>query len=329
MTVVMKDEIEKYTNDSTLPGHFTATIESESNRISINSLLAAMAPVPSPSPSTKPSSQPSPNPSPSAKVEKYDVEEARKGLRELLGQLVEDKGKTDPDFAQEYSDLNLDELFDNILGWLDFSYQPKNSSGHQQFYKRQPFYSLSELRMIYPMDDQLFDLFAPNFTSYSTPGINVNTIQEQMLRALLPRATDDEVKKFFEDRDATDKDGKFKAADDFYKYVEGNMAAYRSLDDFKARMQKQGIQILIDETVFKITVVAEVNKASRVLEAWVTLDSQASPSPSPSGKPTSGSGANNPNGGSGGIAPNGGNSTDPNAQKTNAAGLHLLYMRES
>ncbi len=332
LTVVMKDEIQKFQDESTLPGHFTATIESESNRVALNSILSAMAPVPAPSPSGKPRTGPSPGPSPSVKAEKFDVEEARKGLREMLGQVIEDKAKADVDFAQEYRDLNLDELYDNILGWVDFSYQPKNSSGKQQFYKRQPFYSLSELRMIYPMDDTLYDLIAPNFTPYSTPGINVNTVKEPMLRALLPKISDEEAKKFFEDRDSTEKDGKFKSADEFYKYVESNIGAYRSstaLDEFKTKMQKQGIQILVDETIFKITVVAEVNKASRVLEAWVALESP----PAQKGKSGSSGGPGGQDGGAtgenpGGINPNSA-SSGPSQQKPNAAGLRLLYMRES
>jgi type II secretory pathway component PulK len=327
MTNVMKDEVEKFQNESTLPGKFTATIESESNRVSLNSILPAMAPAPLPSPSGKAKTDstdpnagttPAPTPTPGAA---FDVQEARKGLKTMLGQLLEDKFKQDQDFAEEYRDLNVEELYDNILGWVDFSHVPKNTSGKQGYYKRAPFFSLNELRMIYPIDDGLYDFLAPNFTTFSTPGINVNTVQEPMLRAILAGITDEEVKKFFEDRDSVEVDGKFKSADDFFKWIEGNVAGFKSstaLDELKTRLQKQGVQILTDETVFKITVVAEVNKATRILEAWVMLEA-----PPAAAKKKAGAAP--------GVDPN--TPPDPNAgvptAPANAAGLRLLYMRES
>jgi type II secretory pathway component PulK len=334
LTIVMKDEIEKFQNESTLPGKFTATIESESNRVSLNSLLPSMVPSPVPSPTGKakrgaanPDDQPAtaPTPGPSGAPAAFDIEEARKGVKDMIAQLIEDKFKADPDFADEYRDLNVEELFDNLLAWVDFSHTPKNSSGRQTVpFKRAPFFSLSELRLIHPIDDALYDLLAPNFTTFSTPGINVNLIQEPMLRALLPGITDEEAKKFFEDRDSTEVDGKFKSGDDFFKWIEANVGAYKSsttLDEFKTRLAKQGVQILTDETIFKITVVAEVNKATRILEAWVMLDAPpdakkkagaqtgATPAPDTGAVPGSTPGATTP--------------------PANAAGLRLLHMRES
>lgn len=330
LTVVMKDEIEKFQNDSNLPGHFTATIESETSKVGINSMLAAMAPPPAPKPSSTPGARPSPTPS--GKPAGFDVEEARKGVKELIARLVEEKFKKDPDFAAEYRDLDAEELYDNLLGWLDFTYQAKNGSGKQTIpYKKAPIYSLSELHMIQPIDDGLYDLLAPNFTPFITPGINVNKIEEPMLRALLVGITDEEVLQFYKDRDSTETDGTFKTADDFYKYVEGHFAAFKSTstEEFKGRLARQGIQILTDAEIFKITVVAEVNKATRILEAWLLLES---------GDPKAGSGArngslpgSNPDSGGAGQSPQNGAPTtgkSPTAQP-NAAGLRLLYMRES
>lgn len=311
LTVVMKDEIEKFQTESTLPGKFTAVIESESDKVGINSVLGSMAPpAPKPSPSGKPKSE---RTDPKKKTDiVFDPEEARKGLKDILFQLVEDKFKTDQDFAAEYRDVNVDDLYDNILGWVDFSYQAKNGSGKQLYYKKAPFYSMNELRMLHPVDDGLYDLLAPNFTTFSTPGINVNKVAEAMLRAILTGITDEEVIQFFKDRDSTEVDGTFATPDDFYKYVEQNVGAYKSstaLDELKTKLAKQGIQILTDEEIFKITVTAEVNKATRTLEAWVLLvdDSDASTPKKAAGSDDEGTATAQPN----------------------AAGLRLLYMRES
>jgi len=277
LSVVMKDEIDKFQTESTLPGKFTAVIESESDKVGINSVLASMAPpAPKPSPTGKGKGdgEKTEAKDPKKKTIVYDAEEARKGIKDLLFQLVENKFKSDQDFAAEYSDVNVEDIFDNILGWADFNHQPKNGSGKQLYYKKGPFYSMSELRMLNSIDDGLYDLLAPNFTTFSTPGINVNTVAEPMLRAILVGITDEEVITFFKDRDSTEVDGTFATPDDFYKYVEKNVGAYKSstaLDDLKTKLAKQGIQILTDEEIFKITVTAEVNKATRTLEAWVLL----------------------------------------------------------
>lgn len=337
LTVVMKDEIEKFQDESSLPGKFTATIESESNKIGINSLIAAMAPAPAPSPSSRPNSRKrdeertrrdDETDAKKKKTAKYDVEEARKGFRELLARIFDEKFKKDPDFANEYRDLEIDELYDNILGWIDFTYQPKNASGRQTIpYKRAPLYSLTELHMIHPVDDGIYNVLAENFTTLITPGINVNKIQEPMLRAILPGITDDEVIEFYKFRDSVEEDNTFKSADEFYKYIEKNVATYRSstsLDELKTSLQKQGIQLLVDEQIFKITVVAEVNKATRILEAWVTLEDPKNKKKTAAGGPAEDSGSVSDGGFDSSDV---GTGTAPAA--ANAAGLRLLYMKES
>jgi hypothetical protein len=178
--------------------------------------------------------------------------------------------------------------------------------------------------MIYPFDDGLYDLLAPNFTPFITPGINVNKIEEPMLRALLVGITDDEVTQFYKDRDSEEVDGTFKSADDFFKYVESHVATFKSstaIDDLKTNLIKQGIQILTDAEIFKITVVAEVNKATRILEAWVLLETGHAPGPKTETNPDSGrtTAPDTPNPGPG----------QPSSAQPNAAGLRLLYMRES
>lgn len=330
LTVVMKDEIEKFQKESSLQGKFTAAIESESGKIGINASLASMAPPPAPAPSAKAGGAAPVTQTPAEKEKssalKYSVEEARKGLKDMLTRTFEEKVKNNQDFADQYRDVEIDEIYDNILGWIDFSYQPKNASGKQPTpYKRAPFYSLSELHMIRPIDDGLYNLFAPLFTPFSTPGVNVNKVKEPMLRVLLAGITDEEVAEFFKFRDDPDQDNTFKAAEDFFKWVSTNVAALKSsttLDELKTRLAQQGIQILTDEEIFKITVVAEVNKATRILEAWVLLSDTV-----PVGAGTADESSEETNSGSGGLAP----IPVPGQAKSapNAAGLRLLFMRES
>lgn len=336
MTVFAKDEIAKFEGESSLEGRFSATIEPESDKVNLNSIIAEFAPaLPSPSPSptnsgrARRSSQnpsdpndPNPNPSPSASVIPYDVKEARESMKRLITQLIEDKAKNDPDFANEYGSLQIEELWDNLLGWVDFTHQPRNASGRQTIpYKKGPFYNISELRMIYPIDDTLYDLLAPNFTTALTRGLNVNTLKEPMLRAFFPQITDEEVTEFFKFRDSVEEDNSFKTPEDFWKYVEKSFGAYRNTDELKTRLAKQGIPILTDEETFKITVIGQVNQATRVIEAWVTME------PAKKSKPRGSSGANPAGGGqAGGNDPN---NPGSGANPPTPTGLRITFMRES
>ena len=76
---------------------------------------------------------------------------------------------------------------------------------------------------------------------------------------------------------------------------------------------------MTDEEVYKITVLAQVNQATRLLEAWVTLESNTK-------KPAAG-GAPGPL--TGPVQPN---PVDPNAAAAPPpapAGLRITFMRES
>jgi hypothetical protein len=176
--------------------------------------------------------------------------------------------------------------------------------------KRAPFYSLTELHMLPGMDDQLYNLFTPTLTVSRTPGININSMQEPVLRALFPQLTDQEVKDFFTFRDSQDEDNTFKDSDALFKYLSENVAAFKGNEDainkIKQDFQKRNIRLVTEETEFKITVVATVNQSVRKLEAWVTLtDSQgkstssnkpqgSTPSPTPSASPNPQSSGNPP-----------------------------------
>ncbi len=290
LTMTQKDEIAKFEKESGLTGTFTANIESESSRYNLNLLLASFVPKPQPSGTPRPSGQPTPSPSPtpgSAEAAQFDPAAARKGLADLLFQLLNAKFQSDPDFASEYRDTKVEELTDNIVAWVDKTYEkPSRWPSDQIAPKRAPFYSLQELRMVPGMDDGLYALFAPNLTVTATPGMNVNTIRDSTLKALLPEASAEELQEFFKFRDSEEEDHSFKDADAFFKYVQEHMRAYRGntgtqglQDEFK----KRNIRIVTDESVFRVVVQAQVNQATRRIEALVQFTEKASTPASPGG----------------------------------------------
>lgn len=273
-----KELLEKFQKESSLEGSFSATIQSESSRYNLNMILASFVPkkTTAPPPGTPPANTPTnvPQPQPS-----FDPEAARESLAQYLGQLIQAKADSDPSFASEYRDFHVEDLVDSIAAWADPLYERKNNKFKEPFSsKRAPFYHLSELHMVPGIDDRLFELFAPTLTVSTTPGLNVNTMQEQTLRALVPGITDDEVKEFFKFRDSEEEDNLFKepTGADFFTYLQNSIGAFHKsteeIKSFREGLDKRNIRIVVDESEFKITVRAEVNQSSRTIEAWVTLN---------------------------------------------------------
>ncbi|HAR42278.1 MAG TPA: hypothetical protein DCS07_06555 [Bdellovibrionales bacterium] len=316
MTLTEKDKIDTFQKESMLEGSFTAAIESESGKYNLNMLLAPFVPKP------VPSTGPSPNPTPSA-APTFDPNEAQNSLTDYLEQLVNNKFEADPDFAEEYRDLKMIDLSNNIRAWVDPTFErPYVPGGETVAFKRSPFSTLSELHMITGMTDDLYSVFAPALTVSTTPGINVNTMNEYTLRALFPGVTPDETKEFLEFRDSEEEDHSFKKDEDFLKYVVEHFAAFRSVafDQLKAGLLKRNIRLVVDETNFKITVQARLNQSVRLIEVWVTLVSEEQSKSKDTSKPLAPSGAY------------GSRTDDPEGEvsnkKSNAnTGLNITFMR--
>ncbi|MBI2711856.1 MAG: general secretion pathway protein GspK [Bdellovibrio sp.] len=282
-----KDLINKFQKESGLDGKFSATIESESQRFNINFIVPGYAPMPSPSASPSPSPTPTPGAAPTpnptspaptpSPAPSFDPEAARQSLSTLLGTILNQKFEEDQDFAANYRDLRLEDLVDNIAAWADRLYDRRTTSNRDKIpMKRAPFYSITELHFLANIDDDLYRLFTPVLTVSPTAGINVNTIDDFTLKALVPQMVKEERAEFFKFRDDPESDNSFREPEAFFKYLQGSVSLFRdqySLDQFKGDLQKRNINIVTDETYFKITVRASVNSATRTIEAWVTLGS--------------------------------------------------------
>jgi type II secretory pathway component PulK len=278
MSINDKDMIQKFQKNSSLEGKFSAIIESESSRFNINQILSGfVAPAPSASPSPSPSTSPSPSPttSPSASPT-FNPEAARESLGQYLTNILEAKFLSDEDFAANHRDLRVEELVDSIAAYADPTYQKKFNIGREKVpFKKAPFYTLSELRNILEIDDELYELFSPGLTVSVTPGININQMKETTLKALVPGINDEEVADFFKFRDSETEDNAFKTPEDFFTYLQRNIAIFRN-DEAEVRryregLERRGMRIVTNETNFRIVVRAQVGQATRVLEAQVTL----------------------------------------------------------
>ncbi len=265
-----QESIEKFNKESNLEGNSNSIISSESCKYNLNQILPGA--IPSTLPSPGPSAGPSPTP--------FNAEDARKNLQSFIGEILDQKFKTDLDFASNYRDFRIEDLIDQIEAWTKRGYDRRTSSSHDQVpMKQAPFYSLSELHFLPSMDDELYDLLAPQLTTSVTTGFNVNTIDAQTLKALVPQMTQDEVSEFIKYRDS-DENHLFPTDQEFFDYLQKKVGSFQSnpqnLNDFKNNLKTQNMLILTEENSFKITVQAQVNQSIRTLQAWVLLDPQKS-----------------------------------------------------
>jgi type II secretory pathway component PulK len=297
-----RDAIEKFQKESNLEGRFTAAITSESARYNLNQNLqtfsASAQPSPGPSGQPRPGASPNPPPSPTPGSSpnpqaSFSPDEARKSMTEYFTQILTTKFEDDPDFAQEHRDLRIEDVMDQVFGWNDRTYERKNPSDRDPMkFRRSPYNTVTELHMLPIITDELYDLFAPTLTVSSTPGININTMEEQTLKILVPGITKEEVADFFKFRDSEEEDNLFKTEEDFFKYLQNNVAIFRrsasDVDRFKQELAKR-TRLVVDETQFKITVTAQVNQSSELIEAWVTTSqSQTTSQPTTPGTPKTG-----------------------------------------
>ena len=291
----VKDALTKFRKDSGMEGKLYISIQAQSNKFNLNSTLPTFAALAAPSPAAGSSASPSPSasasPSGSATPISYNPDQARQLLSEQIKQTFQNKFDDDEKFRDQYRSFRIDDLVQEILGWSDLSYDSPREQVATVPFKKAPFYNLSELHYLDTMDDQIYDLLADQFSAGVASYINVNAMQEPVLRGLVPLMTNDEVTKFFKYRDSTGQDavdagGKaqnagsgddnsFKDPSEFFKYlgdkVQFFMGSSSRVTDFQNSLTQRGIQLTTDESNFLIHIEATVQQTKKVLEAMVSI----------------------------------------------------------
>lgn len=363
-----RDAIQKFRKDSSMEGKVYISISAQSERFNLNSTIQAFAPSPSASPSASPggstggtgSTAPSgstagsggtgsgPTPTPIG----FDQEQARKLLSDQIKDTFAKKFEEDEKFRDRYRNLRPEDLTDEILGWNDLTYQSQAAQRADRPFKQAPFYDVSELHYLPSVDDDIYNLLASQYTTGVASAINVNTIKEPVLAALVPQMTQEERKKFFEYRDnleptgddaraaaaagtATnkDEDHTFKAADDFYKYIKEKVSAFGNsdskIDDFKKALTQRGITITTEESNFIVRIEATINQTKRTLEAYVSiLPDSGSTGGTSGGTTTSGTTkpSPTPNTPTNPVNPNDPTANDPTLERSNLKITQLRFL---
>lgn len=296
LPLAIRSALTEFRKDSAMEGTLYINIQSASQRFNLNGTTRALSrPILKVSPT--PTSTPDPNdpnqgtqsgssgntgssdnnadPSPTPVI--YDPEKAREAFTNQIQTILEAKMNSDSQFREKYRGLNPSLLADEMLAWADLTYQSPRERTAEVRFKKAPYYDVSELHFLPSMDDELFQLFSPTYDAGLSIGVNVNALKDDVLKTLIPELTPAERQSFFTFRDAgPPANNNFASVEAFTKYLQektGYFAGATSrIQDWKNSLKSRGIELIVDEKYFVVSIEATVMQAKRVIEAHVVLE---------------------------------------------------------
>lgn len=192
-----KDSFKNATKASTFKHQFNSKISSESGKIDINDLA-----------------------SPSEGI--------RKKTKQQIMDLFNSKIREQNDWGKKYSNFQFDKLINNIGDWIDPDRDSQNGGDEGSFYTdlrnnyippNEPFKTMEELHMVYMMDDEIYNVLAPQITLYGGKGININYADKDLLMSLDIRLTKDVAAEILKRRNDPNLGGPFRDEKDFIGFL--------------------------------------------------------------------------------------------------------------
>lgn len=196
------DDIKKANAQSTFKHRFSAQIASESSKIDINDL-------------TSPS------------------EGIREKTRKQILDLFQSKLRTpDSAWAKKYYNYRFEDLLNHITDWIDPDKTSLMGGDEGSYYRdsglrseyippNQPFKTIEELHMVKGMEDEIYDVLAPNLTLFGGKGININHAERTLLMALDPGITEKVADEIIKRRKDINLGGPFRDEKDFFAFISG------------------------------------------------------------------------------------------------------------
>ncbi|MDZ4662313.1 MAG: type II secretion system protein GspK [Pseudomonadota bacterium] len=236
-----QDEVNKVLKESIFDGKYMTTIENESAKLDIN-----------------------------------DLGSQSKNLREAtqikILNIFNAKLKGEDKWAEDYQGYDFEKLVNNMIDWVDEDTVSLNSGDENSLYTEsdatdlppnQPFKTLQELHMVAGMEDDFFDVLAPNITVYGSKAINVNQAPKDVLMSLDPSIEKETADKIIERRSDELKGGPFQDEKDFFSFLEGLGLRTNSL-------KEKNIPLEFDSILnFRVTSVGNYSNMSRKVVAIV------------------------------------------------------------
>jgi general secretion pathway protein K len=252
VTEVDKDMVQSSVKDSLMEAQYATTIEPESGKININDLGSP-------------------------------VKTMQQAVRNQLAKIFDTEMRNNDTFKRKYSNINFDEVINNIYDWISTDTVSANGGDKKARYQDfdlkdtnkdfippgRPFKTLDEMHMVAGMKDDFFKLLEPRITVYGVPGLNVNYAPKEMLMALDVTFTEEAANAVMKRRMDPKEGGPFpsgqECASTFLNYVAGYGVNVRNIQDLK-------INLICDpEYNFRVTSTGTYQRSKREITA-VTFD---------------------------------------------------------
>lgn len=198
-SIANQDDIKKANNQSSFKHKFSSQISSESAKIDINDLA-----------------------SPSKGI--------REKTRLQILDLFQSKLREQNDWSKKFYNYRFEDLLNHITDWIDADKTSLMGGDEGSYYTEmrniyippnQPLKTVDELHMIKGMEDEIYDVLAPNLTAFGGKGINVNYADKTLLMALDPAITDKVADEIIKRRSDVNLGGPFKDDQDFFSFIGG------------------------------------------------------------------------------------------------------------
>jgi type II secretory pathway component PulK len=193
-----KDAAEKALEETKISvGQFAQTITNESAKINLNFLV-----VPQNLLNTLPGNLSLTSGSPTAHLVEYVARQLYNAITAII------KRSDNPN--EEFGNIRPEEVVLDIMDWVNPSSANFSGGNRDSFYeqqkppyktKRGPFFTVEELKMVKSVEENLYNKLKPLVTVYSDQGkINLNDATNDVLRAIYPDFTDDDLNKIQEEK---------------------------------------------------------------------------------------------------------------------------------
>lgn len=167
---VDKENMQEAATESFMDSEFLATITDEGSKIDINGLASPL-------------------------------EVIRNGIRLQLKNIFQAKVREDRDFLNRNPRFNEDELINALADWVDDDEQSLSGGNESSYYRditssevklppNRPFRTANELKMVYNINDEIFEMLRDRITVYGMQVINVNHASPDVLMSLSPLMTE-------------------------------------------------------------------------------------------------------------------------------------------
>ena len=271
MNAIQKDALAKFAENTFLQGEMRLTIKNLSNRINLNMLRVALMEIDPDNPDANTTGDNT------GEDEEYAVENQ---ILKTLNFSIERKSQNDDYFASLYMGTEPVELINVLKVNVSDPESLQDDGGARGMFdevemnpKNAPISSWSEVYSLPGWDDDLVELIKNEFTIHGAIMIDLNKMTEKLLRLLLPDINDQEVKDFFEYRDAPEAPKFFNSLEDFKNYVV-NIGNVMNSEDFDKRIEKfsaKGLKFGPSPSLFQIISAGTLGRATYTITAYIVI----------------------------------------------------------